>query len=77
MTLIEKDYGNFEGYSTPKDNYHMTSLFLGKNKDKLKKQDKQLMNNWKNGVKQPLKADFIVYIPGYLMAASISELGKV
>ena len=35
------------------------------------------MNNWKNGVKEPIKVDFIVYIPGYLMAGSISEVGKI
>ena len=38
--MLEKDYANFEGFSSPNDNYHMTSLFLGKNKDKMKKEEK-------------------------------------
>ena len=28
-------------------------------------------------MKEPLNVDFIVYVPGYLLAGSISELGKI
>jgi len=49
--LIEKDYATFEQFNAPKDNYHITSLFIGKNKDKLKKDEKQILSNWKNGDK--------------------------
>ena len=56
----------------------MTSLFLGgKKADKLKKEERRILDGWKNGVKEPLNVDFIVYVPGYLMAGSISELGKI
>jgi hypothetical protein len=77
IELIEKDYATFEGYSLPKDNLHMTSLFLGKNKDKHKPQEKQILNNWKHGVKHPLCVDFIAYVPHHLLAGSISDLGKI
>ena len=55
----------------------MTSLFMGKKLDKLKKEERQILNNWKNGIKEPLNVDFIVYVPGHLLAGSISQLGKV
>lgn len=50
---------------------------MGKNRDKLHKNDKQIMNNWNNGVKEPIKVDFIVYVPNYFMAGFTSSTGKV
>ncbi|MCB0370092.1 MAG: hypothetical protein KDD45_11875 [Bdellovibrionales bacterium] len=50
---------------------------MGQKKDKLSKDERQLMSNWKSNQQQSIKIDFIVYIPGHLMAGSISECGKV
>ena len=50
---------------------------MGKNKDKLPKNDKLIMQNWKDGIKEPINVDFIVYVPNYLMAGYISSTGKV
>lgn len=55
----------------------MTCLFIGMKKNKLRKGDRQLLDNWKDGVQQKISTDFMAYIPNYLLAGSIGEVGKV
>ena len=49
---------------------------MGKHKDKLCKEDKQILAQWKNGQKSAIKADFIVYIPNHIMTAFTSSTGN-
>lgn len=50
---------------------------MGRNRDKLHKNDKLIMSNWKNGLKEPLKVDFIVYVPNHFMVGYTSSTGQV
>ena len=54
----------------------MSCLFIGMKKSKLRKGDLQILDNWKDGVQQKISTDFIAYIPNYLLAGSVGEVGK-
>lgn len=68
VKLVERDFMNFdenEKFNSPPDNYHCTCLFMG---GPIDGRGKQIQKNWKDGQKTVLCIEFIVYVPGYLMA---------
>jgi hypothetical protein len=72
---VEKDLSNFEAFSSPNDNYHVTCLYIGGKVEKLNKRQEAIFRNWKDGQKQPILVDFIAYIPNRIMTGFSLEVG--
>ena len=72
------DLQNFDQiFEEPKDNFHITTLFIGGREDKLKKNQKEIYKNFKSGIKMPITIDFLVYIPGYILCGPCFDIGEV
>lgn len=63
-----------EVFDFPKDNHHITSLFIGGNHNKLSKKSKDNYANFVAGKKLKINIDYFVYVPGYIMVGFCSKV---
>ena len=69
---MEDDLNNFENkFKSPPGNYHCTCLYRGK--DGQQPDPDHIYDTWQHGLPVPLAVDFVVYVPGYLMAGHIKK----
>lgn len=54
--LVQQDFNAFDtNFTFPKDNAHITTLFIGNNPDNLKPKQKEIYASHKAAVKVPIK----------------------
>lgn len=67
-------------FTVPPGVYHCTCLYVGKDSclvPTLNAKQKEILATWKSGIYQLLQVEFIVYIPGFIMAGYIPNHGKI
>ena len=64
-----------ETFNFPKDNHHITTLFLGGSHfDKLKPRQKDLFKNFVFGKKCVIQVDLLLYVPDYILVGYSPKL---
>ena len=75
---VHKDHEMLdEVFEFPKDNHHITSLFIGGNHKKLSNKGKDNYANFEHGKKVNVKIDYFVYVPNYIMVGFCSKVEEV